>query len=195
MTQVGRGDATELVARAGRVPGAEPALAAAHLSLLQRIILTTDGTVGRILEQFAGEAMTLIKLSQTVGPIVGGDSLLGVEEDERVLCRHVLLQGSRTRSNFLYAESLVRSAGVAPSLFREMVSSDVPLGYLLNQHRLETFREVLASGEEQAGECGRHFNIAPTEPLVFRTYRIFAGHRPIILITEKFPLTGPLSLL
>jgi chorismate-pyruvate lyase len=188
----------EKATQAGRVPGAESALAAASLSLLQRIILTSDGTVGRILEQFAGEPMMITKLSQALERVNGDSHMLdnrrlGVEHYDQVLRRSVLIQGARSGSNFLYAESLVRADSIEPDLFDELVSSDIPLGHLFSQRRLETFREVLGSGEQDAGVCGQYFGMPTTEPFVFRTYRIMSGHRPIVLITEKFPLAGSLA--
>lgn len=74
-----------------------------------------------------------------------------------------------------------------------LVTTSTPIGQLLREHRLETFREVLASGKEQVGECARYFDAEPLALLAFRTYRSLAGGRPVIMITENFPVVGALN--
>jgi chorismate-pyruvate lyase len=57
------------------------------------------------------------------------------------------------------------------------------------EHRLETFREIVECWREFAGPLGQYFQVDEETTLIARTYRIFAGGQPIMLITEKFPET------
>lgn len=163
------------------------------LSLLQRILLTTDGTVSRILEQYVGEPVVVVKLRQALVPATTAIAELGVEAGETVLTRDVLLRGRDTRRNLVHAESVLCPGHLGAPLVNRLLASSVPIGELFRQYRLETFREILASGEEGAGWLSKYFGTEPSACLAFRTYRIVSGGRPVALITERFPTVGPLS--
>jgi len=157
--------------------------------LLQRILLTTDGNVGQILENYAGEAIVAVKIEQTASP--GGEECHPLElaaDDER-LTRRVVLRGSTTGRTLLHAETLVAVARLNPLVRTGLLSTSEPIGRLLTVARLETFRDILSSGRTRAGAIGVHFDIGEDEDVFERTYRIIAGGRPIMLITEKFPTT------
>ncbi|MGI9121091.1 MAG: chorismate--pyruvate lyase family protein [Acidimicrobiales bacterium] len=163
------------------------------LSFLQRVVLATDGTVGRILEEHAGERTQVVKLAQSLGPLSVDDRLLDAPASSTVLARTVLLEGMTSGTRFLFAESAVLADALDPDLLDRLISSDVPLGRLFCDHRLETFRELLTWGQEPAGSIGEHFGVEPEAVMMSRTYRIVAGGRPIVLIIEKFPVQGALS--
>jgi len=65
-----------------------------------------------------------------------------------------------------------------------------PVGQLMLEARLETFREILSCCYEPAEEIGEYLGIAPDARLISRTYRVFADRQPFMLITEKFPETA-----
>jgi chorismate-pyruvate lyase len=48
----------------------------------------------------------------------------------------------------------------------------------------------LDCGKEKANDLAEYFNIEKDDFLIFRTYRVIANHKPIMLITEKFPESG-----
>jgi chorismate-pyruvate lyase len=67
---------------------------------LQRIVLTTDGTVGGILEQYAGEAIEVAKLRQAMVTTTADIADLEVGSQGVVLSREVLLRDRQTRRTF-----------------------------------------------------------------------------------------------
>jgi chorismate-pyruvate lyase len=155
---------------------------------LQRMLLSTDGTVTHLLEAYADEHVEVAKLVQEVQDSTGAESELDLAgEREKVLRRRVLLRGRRTGRTLLYAEAVVVLSRVEPPFLDGLVGTDKPIGLLLAELRTETFREILRVGREPSGPAGAHFGLDPTAELVSRTYRIISRHRPIILITEKFP--------
>lgn len=154
----------------------------------QRILLGTDGTVTTLLEAFADEPIEAVKLSHAFGMSTGDDTVLDIPLDTRVLRRRVVLRGGRTHRNLLYAEAVVVADRAAPDLLDALFHTDAPIGRLLAEQRTETFREVLLVDREPAGACALHFGIDPRAEVVFRTYRIVSDGRPLMLITEKFPL-------
>lgn len=156
------------------------------LTLVQKVLLATDGTVTRILEAFAGEAMQLVKLSQEMVALGSADPGLDGAEGEEVISRRILLRGAQSGCNFLYAESLILPHRLHPRLRHGLFHSDAPIGRLLSEHRIETARELIRWGVEPAESCASYFGIDPRETLVSRTYRVISQRQPIMIICEKF---------
>lgn len=157
------------------------------LSMVQRILLTTDGTVTRTLEACAGEPMELVKLSQSIGPGASADRDLRVADGDDVLFRRILIRGAHSGRNYLYAESLIAPGRLHPRLRHDLYHADAPIGRLLWEHRVETVRELVRWGLEPAGGCAPYFEMDPRQTLVSRTYRVVSQRQPIMLITEKLP--------
>ena len=165
--------------------------------VLQRVLLTTDGSIGRILEVFADEPIEAVKLEQWSVPAGEENPALALAVGEEVLRRRVLLRGAQSGRNFIYADALIAIRRVHPTLRSGLLDTSVPIGKLLTLVRAETFRELLSSGKEPAGTCARHFGIEEHDEVFVRDYRIVNGGEPIMLITEKFPtnwfLTGAIE--
>ena len=157
------------------------------LSALQRILLTTDGTVTEILEAYFGEAMRVVKLSQDLVTLDCAIQALGLNQGHQVLSRKILLQGKLSRVNFLYAESVIAPDRLDEHVRDGLLKSNKPIGQLILEHRIETFKEILDCGKEPAGSLTEYFPIDGASAVIFRTYRVFANQQPVMVITEKFP--------
>lgn len=161
----------------------------ARLSVFQRIILTTDGTLTEILEAYLSEKIKLVKLSETLAPAAEDNPLLDIEGGQEVIERKILLQGKISLNNWVYAESILVPDRLEEKLKHGLLVSQEPMGRLWLEHRLETFKEIVDSAWEPAADLARHFKIEKSDKLLSRSYRVFSGRKPIILITEKFPET------
>ena len=89
--------------------------------------------------------------------------------------------------NRIYAESIIIPDRLDEQMRDGLLNSQKPIGLLILEDRLETFREILACGREPAGELSGYFGIDPEDYLIYRVYRVLANRAPIMLITEKFP--------
>lgn len=154
---------------------------------MQRILLVTDGTVTNILEAYAGEQIGVVKLRQVAEPAAQAAADLDVLESDQILHREVLLTGRSSGRTFVYALSQIVPARLDSRVRRGLVESLEPIGRLLEENRIETFREILDARREPAGVRAVHFGIESRALVVSRTYRIIAGRQPAMLITEKFP--------
>ncbi len=157
------------------------------LTRFQRILVGTDGTVTHILEAYAEEPIEAVKLAQEHDTCQDGDAALELPERATVLRRRVVLRGRNSGRNLLYAEAVVVPDRVHLNLLSGLLGTDKPIGRLLAENRMETFREILVVDREPAGPCAVHFGIDAATDLIFRTYRIVERGQPIMLITEKFP--------
>ena len=158
-----------------------------ELGVVPRILLATDGTLTHILEAYAGEAVHLVKLSHRLVTDVEVRRSCGLDDGERALRRVILLRGSESHATFIHADSVVMLDRLPRGMDEELLTTERPIGKLLAEHRAETFRELLTAWEERNERIAAHFDIGLLDPLLARTYRIFAGGRPIAWITETFP--------
>lgn len=165
--------------------------AVAESSLFQRILLLTDGTVTKVLEQYAEEPMSVFKLYENVE-----NRINKLPEQHRsilntghmpVLHREILLQGRSTSKNWVYAESSLLLGRLSSGFRNDLLNLREPIGKLWAKHRVETFKTILETGREAAGELAGHFNIGPDDQLLTRTYSVHSGGKLTMLITEKFP--------
>jgi len=164
-----------------RLGGWGPALTA-----VQRILLTTDGRITDIIEAYAREPVGVVKLSETLDE-PGRIPSLKVADDDDVLYRSVLIRGTDTGIDYMYATSLVVAGRVPTAMLEALLYTDTPFGRLLVAHRVETLREILYWHREPAGRHCQYFNMSPTGMLLSRTYRVISHELPVALITEKFP--------
>ena len=161
-----------------------------NLSAFQRILLTTDGTVTEILEAQFWEQINLIKLFQEKRISDVDIPYLEIRSGTEILVRKILLHGGDSKTNYIYAESILVPEQLDASLQEGLINTDKPLGRLMIEAKTETFREILSCKKEKAEELGEHFDQTVDAILISRTYRIFADQKPIMLITEKFPETA-----
>lgn len=153
------------------------------LSIPQKVLLTTDGTVTQLLEIYSGEKISVQKLGHAL--VKGAPPSLGVSASEPVLSRRILLRGA-TRP-YMYAHSWLVPSRMPPGMQETILQTDTPIGQLWKAARLETFREIIDFRREQDGEVAALFGV--DESLLSRTYLISAGGAPMGLIEEKFPAT------
>jgi chorismate-pyruvate lyase len=160
------------------------------LGLVQRVLLVSDGTLTDIVEAAFGEPIRLVKLALDVSPSATPVLDLDLHGGEPVMRREILLQGARTGTNYVYAESLIVLQALPPKLREELVSTQQPLGRLWVEHKLETRKEILHVWRIAPGShlATAHFpSVAPQRGLLARTYRVFSGGLPVMRISEYFP--------
>ena len=158
-----------------------------RLTSFQRILLTTDGMVTEMLEANYWERMVVERLFQEDYALEKEVDDLECKPGEFVLDRRILLRGRMSHRARIYAESVIARDRLPDYIRDGLVNSPKPIGLLILENRLETFREILGCVREPAGDIAHHFDIDPTDHLISRRYRVIAHGQPIMLITEKFP--------
>jgi len=180
------------------------------LSPVLRTLLTTDGTVTETLAALYGEEVGVRVLSQgfaarsegeapeldatpdtrAAGPGVAGPRVAGPRE----LDRTIVLVGAESGRAYAAARSRIVPDALPAGLQAGLLERREPLGKLMLEHRLETFREVVACGRCPAaaapgleGVAADALGMRPDAPVAWRTYRVISGGRPVMSITEVFP--------
>jgi chorismate-pyruvate lyase len=158
-----------------------------ELSALQRILLTTDGTLTDILEACFLEEMQVVKLSEELVSLTQDIPSMQLNKGTEVISKRILLRGRISRKNFIYAESIIVPERLDEKFRDELLQTKTPLSKFWLEQRTETFKEILDSGKEPANGLSMYFNLEPEENMLFRTYNVFSNRQSIMMITEKFP--------
>ena len=158
-------------------------------SFLQRLLLVTNGSIANIVQVYSGEIVEAHKLHQKL--IISGSqfSPLQLDREYQLLNGSIVLQGAKTKTNYLYAESQIVLERLAADIRDEIIFSRQPIDKLLQENKVEVYREILDCGIEPAGSLGQYFALEPSTELIYRTYLVFINSLPVMQITEKFPTT------
>src|SRR5271167_196927 len=159
------------------------------LEPLQRVLLVTDGTLTEILEANFFERIRLVKISQRVISATASHVLLEPDPGEALIDRKILLQGEESHRNYAYAESLIAVDRLGQSFHDQLLDSNTPLGRLWLEHKLETFKELKEGRSQPASGLSHYFECSEAAPLLVRTYRVFSAAKPVMVITEHFPIS------
>ncbi|HEX4019715.1 MAG TPA: chorismate pyruvate-lyase family protein [Acidobacteriaceae bacterium] len=165
------------------------------LGRLSRILLASDGTLTDVVEAAMLEPISLKRLYvETVPPDAKMNldllELLDLSARDRVMERRILLFGSRTGRNYVYAESFLALDRFPGTVIRALTESDAPVGRIWLEHGLEGRKELLAASCIPGnGRLAAYFPDYRDTDLVMRRYRMISGGHPVMLITEYFPAT------
>jgi chorismate-pyruvate lyase len=157
------------------------------LSTFQRILLTTDGTVTDILEAYLFEQIRVVKLSEHLVSLAHEIPSMDLKEGTEVIVRKILLQGKISRKNVIYAESIIVPEKLEEKFRKALLETKVPIGKIWFEQKVETFKEILDSQKELAGDLADYFNIERSDEMLSRTYRVVTNRQTVMTITEKFP--------
>ena len=162
---------------------------AGSLDLLQRVLLVNDGTLTDTLAAAFQEQICLQKIGHEISPSAFAVAELDLPPGEMVMTRKILLKGERSGRTYVYAESRL-AVDRLPERFREeLLGSNVPMGRLWLEHRLETWKELLGAWRHPMGDLAAYFGAARESGCLMRRYRVISGKRPLMSIEEHFPVT------
>jgi chorismate-pyruvate lyase len=153
-----------------------------------RALLVTDGTVTKILEAYFWEPVEVQTLQQDFVTAERPINWIEIDAGDRVLIRRALLRGVDSGVKYATAFSVIRTQLIPETFRQRLVDREIGIGVLIRDSGMESYREVLEVGIEPAEGDGETVASRGSE-LVFRTYRITIDGRPVILITESFPLS------
>lgn len=157
------------------------------LSTFERILLTTDGTVTDMLEAYFFEQIQLVKLSEQLIHLDRELPEMDLSQGSEVIQRKILLQGKISRRNYIYADSILALERLDDRFRKELLETKTPIGKIWLQQKVETFKEILDTGKQPANGLCNYFNIAESDPVLFRTYCVRSNRKATMMITEKFP--------
>ena len=163
------------------------------LTPFQRALLSMDGTVTKFIEAYALEPIRIIRLRQEEKMLMADHPWLSATTGTTVIARQVLLRGKYSATIYAYAVSLLIANRLPADVVRGLDVEPAGLGRILLNSQLENRREVLWYGREQMADLPEAISVLTGHDFLSRTYRIIVGGQPMMLISEKFPMTCPVS--
>lgn len=145
--------------------------------LALQLLMQTDGTVTELIKLLANEDIKVVKLSEEI------DS----KSNQKILNRHIYLQGLQSKINWLYAQSKIFLNNLPSDFVNDLLHESIPIGSLWIKYRIETFKQVtekletVSLGLDQSG-----FNKG--SKVLSRTYQVFNKSVIIMEIKENFPI-------
>ena len=160
-----------------------------RLSPMQKFLLGTDGSITQILEAITGKQVVI---ETQVQKIIPADSIiaerLGIGQGDQVNYRIVEIKTKGNGEVLIYAISHTPIARLSPEFKDDLMKADIPIGRIIQNHRIEARRDILnARVSPASGEAARIFSLCSHEPLLSRQYQIIHGGEPLIFIEEQFP--------
>jgi chorismate-pyruvate lyase len=159
-----------------------------RLPALQRVLLTTDGTVTTALGTAMDEPIGVWLLNQEVRTLENDDAELRLGAGHEALIRAVLLHGARSGTPLLFGCSRIALDRLPRGARQALLTGDVPISLMLRSHRIETFRAPLSIGVRPAS--GMVAAALGPGLMCQRTYTIEAHRLPIMVVHEQFPAAG-----
>ncbi len=157
------------------------------LSPLERVLLTTDGSITRILDAITGEevkvktvAQRLVKASRELA------KELRIREGAEVNYRVVDIKSSKAA--LLHAISYAPIERLAEEFKEDIMKKDMPIGRIMASLNIESRREIkefdVIKGD---AELCRRFRLPAGTVFLKRRYHVIHGGEVLISITEIFP--------
>lgn len=163
-----------------------------NLSDVQKILLTTDGSVTRILEVLTGKTVvikTKIKTSIKADEDLARD--LEIKSGDIVNYRVVHLKNPNSDRVLIFARSWTPIIGLNKAIRKDLTSADIPIGKILIKHKIETRREITSIHTVNADdEIAEAINAKSGDLMLSRYYNIIHEARILIRINEVFPVSS-----
>jgi chorismate-pyruvate lyase len=148
-----------------------------------------------LLEAYAGGPLQVRLISQQLRLLEAAVPELMLDQWEPILERKVLLQGIGNAITYLYAETLIVPGVLPAPVYTRLLQGEEPIGRILQELRLPTFREVIAHGRACIGDItdgmvAGHFKTGPGADVLYRTLLLYVNQRPqcaAMRITEVMP--------
>jgi chorismate-pyruvate lyase len=163
-----------------------------QLSLFQKVLLVTDGSVSELLRLYTRGPIRARKLLQRVGtgPMADASGLLeaiNAPVGASLLQREIMLMSGDTP--LVFAASTFVLTRLSPGTRAGLVDTEVPIGVLWRQEQAEMYRENVDIRLERHPAVAAHFGLPADTPLLSRSYTVRQGGQVMGMITEKFPIT------
>lgn len=156
------------------------------LSPIQKILLTTDGSITRIFEALTGEEVTVDTEKQEVIPASDEiANVLKIEPGEEVNFRVVNLKDSK--GVLVHATSYAPLKRIDEEFKDKIMKADIPIGKIMSELKIEARREITSCSVVKADQrLAEMFDVDEDSDLLQRNYNII--HKGVVLlnITEIF---------
>jgi chorismate-pyruvate lyase len=158
------------------------------LTPFQRALMVTDGTVTKFIEAYTLDPVEIIRLGQKSYSLEEDHPWLVAKKGMDVMFREVMIRGIYSHTLYVYGVSHIIPDRLPGKMRERLEVQGESIGRILNDYEMETRREVLWFGRERLTQLPRQLSSVTDGEFISRTYRIITEGKPIVLITERFPV-------
>ncbi len=158
-----------------------------NLNPIHKILMSTDGSITRILEAVSGKDVVVQTVEQRV---IKADrdvaELLQINEGDDVNYRVVNLKAGN--DVLAHAISFTPLKRLKEEFKEDLMKADMPIGKIMRKYGIEARREIKWDRVERANpKFAKIFGIKEGEVVLIRNYNIIHQGEILINITEYFP--------
>jgi chorismate-pyruvate lyase len=154
-----------------------------------RMLLFTDGTVTRTLEAQTLSPVTVEVVSQDRLPVPGSIAPhLAVPSGTEVVRRRVRIGIGEPPAPVIWAESHMVPDRLPDDFLNALDDASDGIGGSVQQVQLESWRQMLWFGFDHVPRWSG-IDTASSQMAISRLYRMIAGGKPVLLISETFTVT------
>ncbi len=156
------------------------------LSPVQKILLTTDGSITRIFEALTGEEVSVDTEKREVIPADDEiANVLKIEPGDEVNFRVVNLKNSK--GVLVHATSYAPLKRIPDEFKNKIMKADVPIGKIMSELKIEARREIVSCSVVHADKrLADLFDVPENSNLLQRNYNIIHKGKVLLNITEIF---------
>lgn len=156
------------------------------LSPVQKILLTTDGSITRIFEALSGEEVSIETEEQKVIPASDEIAkLANIDVGDEVNYRIVNLKNSN--GVLVHATSYAPLKRIDDDFKEKIMKADIPIGKIMSELKIEARREIVSCSVVKADKkFAKLFDVPEDSNLLGRNYNIIHNGEVLLNITEIF---------
>jgi beta-ribofuranosylaminobenzene 5'-phosphate synthase len=153
---------------------------------IHRVLLGHDGSMTSLLELISCCEVAIRTIKQSVVPCPSeAAELLAVDVGEPANEREIIIVRQTDDLPLLYARSYTPLSRLKPVFKADLMRADIPIGKIMQRHRIEARREILAVGYLER-DRPLEVLLACPGPYLWRVYTIITRGEPLITVKECF---------
>jgi len=145
--------------------------------LALQLLMQTDGTVTELIKLLANEDLQVVKILEQKE----------FKSSQQILHRHIYLQGTQSKTNWLYAQSKIFLDNLPSVFVKDLLHESIPIGTLWTKYRIETFKQVI-NKQKTLSRGLKHSGFNKGCQILSRTYQVHNKAAIIMEIKESFPI-------
>jgi beta-ribofuranosylaminobenzene 5'-phosphate synthase len=155
---------------------------------IHRVLLGHDGSMTSLMELISCCEVAIRTIKQLVVPCPSeAADLLAVDAGEPANEREIIIVRKTDDLPLLYARSYTPLSRLKPVFKVDLMRADIPIGKIMQRHRIEARREILDVGYLES-DRQLELLLACPGPYLWRVYNIITHGKPLITVRECFPV-------
>jgi chorismate-pyruvate lyase len=159
-----------------------------HLNKLGKLIIQTTASITKLIEIFFDVQLKVQLINQQ--EMVECPQYLKKHYKtgtDKPILRAICLIDSNQHP-FIYAETLFYKEHISHDIINDLYDTDTPIGKIIEQNRLEYYREILDYGFIQDAKIAKYLGLNHDDWMIYKVCNTIHREKDLFLICEYFPI-------